>query len=124
MMSRRRRNGDDGVAAVELAILLPVFLALTLAAIEFALAFRQQIMLRNAASNAAAYAAVQPCSLTGGTTNITQQATSELRSVTVLKPTNVVVTTTFTDGAGAAITGVDACTSGTRADVTVTAPYQ
>src|SRR4051794_36241098 len=120
-MSSRPR--DEGIAAVELAIVLPVFLALTLAGIDFALAFRQQIMLRNAASNAAAYAAVQPCSLTGGTTNITQQATTELQSVSVLKPTDVVVATAFTDGSGTQVTGADACAAGTRVQVTVSAPY-
>ena len=61
MTGVQRCSGDRGVAAVELALVLPVFLALVFGAIDFGLGFRQQIMLHNAASNAAAYAAVQPC---------------------------------------------------------------
>lgn len=116
------QTNDEGVAAVELAIVLPVFLALTLASIDFALAFRQQIMLRNAASNAASYAAVQPCDLTG-VTGITDRATNELQNVSVLKPTSVTVTTAFTDSSGAVLTASDACSSASEVEVMVSAPY-
>lgn len=117
------KSNDEGVAALELALVLPVFLALILASIDFALAFRQQIMLRNAASNAAAYAAVQPCDLGNATSGITYQALAELQHVTVLKPSNEAVTTSFTDSAGASVTGVDACLTAAQVQVTVTAPY-
>ncbi len=122
---RRHGRDDEGVAAVELAIVLPVFLAITLGAIDFALAFRQQIMLRNAASNAAAYAAVQPCDLGDSTSGINFQALAELEHVSVLKPdpTDVTVTTTFTDNSGSAVTSGDACTTASRVEVTVAAPY-
>ena len=60
-----RHSSEHGAAAVELAILLPVFLAITLAAVDFGLAYRQQLMLHNAASNAANYASVQPCDTAG-----------------------------------------------------------
>lgn len=124
MRSSYPGDPDAGVAAVELAIMLPIFLAITLAAIDFALAFRQQIMLRNAASNAAAYAAVQPCNLDSGTTNITQQATSELQDVTVLKPDPVTVPTPgYLDANGNELTGTDACTTAAQVQITVTAPY-
>src|SRR4051794_16056856 len=108
--SRQRR--DEGVAAVELAILLPVFLALTLAAIDFALAFRQQIMLRNAASNAAAYAAVQPCDVSG----VQDRASQELNGVTVLKPDISVPPPKYVGGSGT-------CLTATQVQVTVSAPY-
>jgi Flp pilus assembly protein TadG len=117
------RRNDDGVAAVELALVLPVFLALVLASIDFALAFRQQIMLRNAASNAASYAAVQPCDLGNPASGITYQALADLQHVNVLKPSNVVVSTSFTDSNGAPATGISACQTAAQVQVTVTAPY-
>jgi Flp pilus assembly protein TadG len=124
MPKRHSRDCDEGVAAVELAILLPIFLALTFAAIDFALAFRQQIMLRNAAANAASYAAVQPCNLDSGTTNITEQATRELQHVSVLKPDPVtVLPPTYMDSNGDDVTGTDACTTATQVQITVSAPY-
>jgi Flp pilus assembly protein TadG len=115
------RTGDQGVAAVELALVLPVFLALIFAAIDFALAFREQIMLRNAASNAAAYAAVQPCDLTG-TTGITYRASSELQSVSVLAPSNVSVAESFSDATGTELPST-ACTTAYSATITVNAQY-
>lgn len=118
-MSRFRHRRDEGVAAVELALVLPVFLALTLGLIDFALAFRQQIMLRDAASNAATYAAVQPCD----TTTITQDATDEIQNVSVLKPTNPVVTLSFTDSSGTVLTTSDACSTASQVEVSVSAPY-
>ena len=107
---------DDGVAAVELAILLPVFLALTLAAIDFGLAFRQQIMLRNAASNAAAYASVQPCDTAG----IDSDATKEIQSVSVLKPVLSTPQIVYLDSSGGVVTD---CTTAYQVRVTVSAPY-
>jgi len=121
----RKPSGDQGVAAVELAIILPVFLAVVLGGISFGLVFREQIMLRNAAANAAAYAAVQPCDLGDSTSGITFQALAELQHVSVLKPesSDVNVATTFLDGSGAEVTGSDACLSAAQVEVTVTAPY-
>ena len=117
-----QRRGDEGVAAVELAIILPVFLAVVLGGIAFGLVFREQTMLRNAAANAAAYAAVQPCNLGDSTSGITFQALAELNHVSVLKP-DATVTTTFLDSSGTALTGTDACLSASQVEVTVSAPY-
>jgi Flp pilus assembly protein TadG len=111
-----RTHADEGVAAVELAILLPVLLALILATVDFGLAFRQQIMLRNAASNAASYAAVQPCDTTG----IDTDATNELQSVSVLKPAISTPQIVFTNASGAVVTD---CLTATQVQVTVSAPY-
>jgi len=118
-------SGDQGVAAVELAIILPVFLAVVLGGIAFGLIFREQIMLRNAAANAASYAAVQPCDLGDSSSGITFQALAELQHVTVLQPksSDVTVTTTFVDSNGNALTGSDACLSASQVEVSVKAPY-
>lgn len=110
------RETDAGIAAVELAILLPVLLALTCAAVDFGLAFRQQIMLRNAASNAAAYAAVQPCDTAG----IDSDAANEIQGVSVLKPAISTPQIVFTDASGAVVTD---CLSASQVQVTVSAPY-
>lgn len=111
-----RLHGDEGLAAIELAILLPVLLALILAAVDFGLAFRQQIMLRNAASNAAAYAAVQPCDTAG----IDSDASAELQNVSLPAPVISTPQIVFTDASGAVVTS---CLNATQVQVTVSAPY-
>lgn len=113
-----KRRGDQGVAAVELAIILPVFLAVVLGAIAFGLVFREQIMLRNAAANAADYAASQPCASSG----ITSQALAELSQVSVLRP-SASVTTTFLDSSGNELSGTGACLAASQVVVSVRAPY-
>ncbi len=116
----RDRRGDRGAAAIEFAILLPVFLALTLAAIDFALAFRVKLMLHNAAGNAATYAAVAPCN----TTDIVSRARAELPSSDVsgdlADPANTSVTVTLSDPT---ICTVGATTTGVTATVTVSSTY-
>jgi Flp pilus assembly protein TadG len=108
---------DDGLAAVELAILLPVLLGLVLAAIDFGLAFRQQIMLRNAASSAAQYAAVQPCDTAG----IVSKAKTELQNVSVLKPTpSLSPAPVFMDQSGSP---AGDCTTAYQVRITVSASY-
>jgi len=124
MMSQRRRvlrHDDRGVAAVELALVLPVFLALVFGGIDLGLAFREQIMLRNAASNAAAYATVQPCDLTGST-GVTYRATNELQNVGVLAPSNVSVAESFTDSGGSPLAGT-ACITAYAVTIKVSADY-
>lgn len=112
----RARESDSGAAAVELAILLPVFLAITLAAIDFGLAFRQQLMLHGAASNAAEYASVQPCDTSG----IDSDAAAELQNVNVLKPALSTPQLVFMDASGSAVTD---CMTAYKVKVTVSAPY-
>lgn len=62
---RWQLRSDRGAAAVEFALLLPLFLGLTAAAIDFAMAFRVKIMLHGAAGNAATYASIAPCHIEG-----------------------------------------------------------
>jgi len=109
-------SADDGAAAIEFAILLPVFLVLTLAAIDFGLSFRQQVILRGAASNAASYAAVYPCD----TANIEQAASTELQGVSPLRPDIGTPQISYLSDSGAAAAD---CTSATQVEVKVSAPY-
>lgn len=111
---RGQLRSDRGAAAVEFALLLPIFLGLTAAGIDFAMAFRVKIMLHGAAANAATYATVSPCD----TAEITSRAEDDLPAsltdpdpVTGVSPTQVTVT--LTDPA--------ICTTGaTTADVKIT----
>lgn len=111
-----RQSSEHGAAAVELAILLPVFLAITLAAVDFGLAYRQQLMLHNAASNAANYASVQPCDTAG----IDGDAASELQNVSVLKPALSTPQIFFMSSSGSVVTD---CLTAYKVKVVVGAPY-
>ena len=54
------RRGDDGQAAVELALVLPLVALLLLGAVQVALVVRDQVLLTHAAREAAREAAVDP----------------------------------------------------------------
>lgn len=113
------RTTDDGVAAVEVAILLPMFLLLTFGAIDFGLAFRQQLILRGAASSAAEFASTRPCDNAG----IVGAATNEVQNVSVLKPEPSLSPgpdPVFLDQAGVA---AGDCNTAYQLRVTVSAPY-
>ena len=56
----RRRRGDEGQAAVELALVLPLVVALMLAVVQVALIVRDQVLVVHAAREAAREAAVDP----------------------------------------------------------------
>jgi Flp pilus assembly protein TadG len=55
-----RRRGDEGQAAVELALVLPLVVALMLAVVQVALIVRDQVLVVHAAREAAREAAVDP----------------------------------------------------------------
>lgn len=59
-MSPRRRAGDHGQAAVELALALPVVAVLLLVLVQVALVVRDQVLVVHAAREAARAAAVDP----------------------------------------------------------------
>lgn len=114
-----RKTDDSGVAAVEFAILVPVLLLLTFGAIDFGLAFRQQLILRSAASSAAEFASTRPCDNAG----IESAAQTELQDVSVLRPTPSLSPSPdplFMNQAGAA---AGDCTTAYQLRVTVSAPY-
>ena len=56
----RRRRGDEGQAAVELALVLPLVVALLLAVVQVGLIVRDQVLVVHAAREAAREAAVDP----------------------------------------------------------------
>lgn len=55
---KRIHNDDSGQTVVEFTLMLPFFLFMLLFLVEFGFAFYTQILVRNAASEAARYAAV------------------------------------------------------------------
>lgn len=56
----RARPGDDGQAAVELALVLPLLALLLLGVVQVGLVVRDQVLLTHAAREAAREAAVDP----------------------------------------------------------------
>ena len=56
----RRRRGDEGQAAVALALVLPLVVALLLAVVQVGLIVRDQVLVVHAAREAAREAAVDP----------------------------------------------------------------
>lgn len=84
-MSRRRRSlgpGDSGAAALEYAILLPVFLMLLLGGIDVSRALWMQVSLDRAVQAAARCASVTPTTC-GSTAAIQAYAASQAWGVTV-----------------------------------------
>lgn len=59
-MNLRSRRGDEGQAAVELALVLPLVALLLLALVQVALVVRDQVLVVHAAREAARAAAVDP----------------------------------------------------------------
>lgn len=59
MTTRRSMRNEDGAAAVEFALILPVLILLILGMIEFSFVFNAQISLTNAAREGARVMAIQ-----------------------------------------------------------------
>lgn len=59
------RRGDDGAAAVEFALLFPVFIMLAIGTISFGFAFEQWINVTQAAREASRFAATYPMPVGG-----------------------------------------------------------
>lgn len=64
----RRERGDSGAAAVEFALLFPIFMILALGIINGGLAFSRQINVTQAAREASRYGATYDIKAAGGTT--------------------------------------------------------
>lgn len=62
----RRTRGDNGAAAVEFALLFPIFMVLALGTIAAGLAFSKQINVTQAAREASRYGATLPIDTTAG----------------------------------------------------------
>jgi Flp pilus assembly protein TadG len=108
----RRRHGQS---VVEFALVLPIFLALLLMAVDFGRLFFTYIQVSNAAREAAAYGATQPTDTVGMQARAVQEKNSQSQGEGALDP----ITTSCANQAGTTI----ACTSapgGTGAGNTLT----
>lgn len=77
---RRRRQGDDGAAAVEMALMVPLLMLLVFAIIQFGIALSQKLALSNGARQGARYGAVpNPNPTTGATTTTCQAILTEVQ---------------------------------------------
>jgi Flp pilus assembly protein TadG len=92
----RARSPRQGAAAVELALLLPFLAFLFLIGVDFARAFRNQLVVTNCARNGAIYASTDPTHAVD-TTGIQAAA---LVDAPDLNPTPNVSSTTGTDASG------------------------
>lgn len=82
----RRRTTEDGAAAVEFALVVPLFVMLVFGVIAFAIVFAQQLSLGNAARQTARYGVVahRTC------TDIVQEVRDSATSI-AMKSTDVTV---------------------------------
>jgi Flp pilus assembly protein TadG len=97
MTFRRRRHEEDGAAAVEFALLAPVFIMLVFGVISFGLVFAQQLGLSNGARQAARAGVVQ-----GATCAQIYAAAQDAAGTVGMSGTSVTVTITRGASAGAA----------------------
>lgn len=65
----RRARGDEGAAAVEFALLFPIFMILTMGTITAGTAFSRQINVTQAAREASRYGATYDVQVAGGLAN-------------------------------------------------------
>lgn len=92
----RQRSARRAVAAVELAVLLPLLAFLLVIAIDWSRVFFYSVAIENCARNGALWAS-DPNSMTQGYTSVTQAA---LADATDLKPQPTVTSASGTDANG------------------------
>lgn len=118
-----RPRGRHGQSVVEFALVLPIFLALLLMAVDFGRLFFTYIQVSNAAREAAAYGATQPTDTSGMQARAVQEKNSQTQGEGALDP----ISATCADQAGTAIAcsaapgGVGA---GNTLTVTVRQPFR
>ena len=95
----REKSGRSrrGMAAVELAVLIPPILLVFMGAIDYARLFYASVTVANCARNGALYAADSTFAASTPYTNLTQAATAD---ATNLSPTPTVTSATGTDASG------------------------
>ena len=91
------RRWRRGAAAVELAVVLPVFCYMTLIAIDYSRLFYDWATIADCARNGAMYASDPKLASSSGYTTVQQAA---LADATNLSPTPTVASATGTDAAG------------------------
>ncbi|MFB0836377.1 MULTISPECIES: TadE/TadG family type IV pilus assembly protein [unclassified Arthrobacter] len=107
-----RKRNEEGAAAVEFALILPVLLLILIGIIEFSLAFNAQLSLNQAAREGARYMAIH--------NNAGDAATAAGNAAGRLAPASVSTTFSFTGGGTTCAAGkqVTATTSYTLTTVT------
>jgi Flp pilus assembly protein TadG len=91
LINRRRwHDAERGAAAVEFALVLPLFLLLLLGMVDFARAFNIQLTLSDAAAQGARTLAV------GGTTSAARSAADAALASTLVSPSEVTYPTAVT----------------------------
>lgn len=107
-----RKRNEDGAAAVEFALILPVLLLVLIGIIEFSLAFNAQLSLNQAAREGARYMAIH--------NNSSAAATAASNAAGRLAPASVNTTFSVTGGGTSCSAGkqVTATTSYTLTTVT------
>ena len=125
-MSTSQRTGDSkptchkrawGQGLVEFALILPVFMLLLLAAVDFGRLFFTYIQLNNIAREGAAYIAANP---TTDNATLTAVASGELRIQTQRGEGTVTVAATCVDASGTAFGSCSSALGGTGAGNRVT----
>jgi Flp pilus assembly protein TadG len=118
---RRRRHIPRGQALVEFALILPLLMLLTLMAIDFGRVYYSYIQIRNAAREAANYAAFSPTDSAG----MMAAALRETNTQAQAGETPIVIPSPVCkDAAGTVIDCVDATTGGDGPGNTVTVTVQ
>ena len=123
-INRRRRRGDDGVAALEFALLAPVFIMILFAVFEFAVAFNTVQGLHAAAREGARLGSL-PQSDVGEINSAVNDAMAIVVSDAAVK--SIAVTdangTTYAGGSQPCNTGADRVQVTVEADTTLAIPF-
>lgn len=85
-----RKSAELGAAAVEFALILPIFLALVLGIVEFGRAFSIQVSMAEGAREAARYSAIHYADA-GYTNVVAQQKAIDAAPIASLKLTDVTI---------------------------------
>ena len=123
-MRLRRRRTEDGAAAVEFALVLPILLVIVFAIISFGWVFAQSLALSNSARQAARYAAVENRTCD----DVKDEAVSASAPLVKLDPTvdpnAVQISRTTGTPCGVPATDQPCKDSGDKDNVTVTLTYE
>lgn len=99
MSARRERRNDDGAAAVEFALVVPLLLILVFGIISFGIVLAQQLALSNSARQAARFVVTQDRTCA----DVMNQVAGSAQTIGM--DPSAVVTTVSVNGSGTAICG-------------------
>jgi Flp pilus assembly protein TadG len=96
-MARKRESSRTGIAAIELAVLLPFLALVFVVAVDWSRVFYDSVTINNCARNGALYASDPYSMVASSYTNITQAALADAPNLT---PTPTVTSAKGTDANG------------------------